>query len=361
MRALFLGHSRSDNLRFGNWATPALKFPGAAFGTCVTMRRLPSTDFLVASASLKWFCGCACYPHGQGHVGTACACASFAYTAAVLMRENQYCIPANARKWWRRASCAGTGRRCNELESLGIATLTMDRALKILLVEDVETDAELQVRELKRAGLNFDAHRVQSESAFLAEISEFEPDIIMSDFSIPGFGGLRALELACNRVPETPFVFVSGTIGEETAVESLKRGATDYVLKTNLVRLGPVVRRAMASSMLGWDWWTAKVEWSDRWCISVPAAAQSSAPRYRSTRASPAAAGRWRWLRARAGPAFAMTSWPIVDSAPCTSACACRNFAPRLHCRCCLKANPSADSACMPARRVILTTSACIC
>ncbi len=143
---------------------------------------------------------------------------------------------------------AGSGRRRNELESWGIATLTMDRALKILLVEDVETDAELQVRELKRAGLNFDAHRVQSESAFLAEITEFEPDIIMSDFSIPGFGGMRALELACNRAPETPFVFVSGTIGEETAVESLRRGATDYVLKTNLARLGPVVRRAIAES-----------------------------------------------------------------------------------------------------------------
>ena len=124
----------------------------------------------------------------------------------------------------------------------------MDRALKILLVEDVETDAELQVRELRRAGLNFDAHRVQSESAFLAGLSEFAPDIIMSDFSIPGFGGMRALELACNRAPETPFVFVSGTIGEETAVESLRRGATDYVLKTNSARLGPVVRRAIAEA-----------------------------------------------------------------------------------------------------------------
>lgn len=124
----------------------------------------------------------------------------------------------------------------------------MDHALKILLVEDVETDAELQMRELRRAGLNFDVHRVQSESAFLAGLSEFEPDLIMSDFSIPGFGGMRALELACNRAPDTPFVFVSGTIGEETAVESLRRGATDYVVKTNLTRLGPVVRRAIAEA-----------------------------------------------------------------------------------------------------------------
>ena len=124
----------------------------------------------------------------------------------------------------------------------------MERALKILLVEDVETDAELQMHELRRAGLTFDAHRVQSESAFLSGLSEFAPDLIMSDFSIPGFGGMRALELACNRAPNTPFVFVSGTIGEETAVESLRRGATDYVLKTNLTRLGPVVRRAIAEA-----------------------------------------------------------------------------------------------------------------
>ncbi len=124
----------------------------------------------------------------------------------------------------------------------------MDRALKILLVEDVETDAELQMHELRRGGLNFDARRVHTEAAFLAELSEFAPDIIMSDFSIPGFGGMRALELACDCAPEIPFVFVSGTIGEETAVESLRRGATDYVLKANLARLGPVVRRAIAEA-----------------------------------------------------------------------------------------------------------------
>lgn len=124
----------------------------------------------------------------------------------------------------------------------------MDRALKILLVEDVETDAELQLRELRRAGLSIDSRRVQSEAAFLEGLDEFAPDIIMSDFSIPGFGGMRALVLACERAPETPFVFVSGTIGEETAVESLKSGATDYVLKGNLARLGPVVRRAIAEA-----------------------------------------------------------------------------------------------------------------
>src|SRR5258708_13953939 len=146
------------------------------------------------------------------------------------------------------AFCAGALRRCGKLEWWGIATITMDRWVRILLVEDVEADAELKLRELRRTGLNFDAHRVQSESAFLARLSEFVPDIIMSDFSIPGFGGMQALEIARDRASETPFIFVSGTIGEETAVESLRRGATDYVLKTNLARLGPVVRRAIAEA-----------------------------------------------------------------------------------------------------------------
>ena len=124
----------------------------------------------------------------------------------------------------------------------------MDGELKILLVEDVKTDVELQVRELRRAGLNIVAQVVQSESAFLAGLSDFAPDLIMSDFSIPGFGGMRALEIASERAAEVPFIFVSGTIGEETAVESLRRGATDYVLKTNLARLAPVVRRAIAET-----------------------------------------------------------------------------------------------------------------
>ena len=121
----------------------------------------------------------------------------------------------------------------------------MDRALKILLVEDSEIDAELQFRELKRAGLSFEARQVQTESDFVEQLAGYRPDIIVSDYSIPGFGGLRALEIARERVPDIPVVFVSGALGEDKAVELLKRGAIDYVLKTNLSRLTSALTRAI--------------------------------------------------------------------------------------------------------------------
>ncbi len=124
----------------------------------------------------------------------------------------------------------------------------MDRALRILLVEDAETDAELQFRELRRSGIAFDARRVQTESDFLVQLAEYAPDIIVSDYSVPGFGGLRALEIARERVPDLPFVFVSGAMGEDKAVELLQRGATDYVLKTNLARLSPALTRAIGDA-----------------------------------------------------------------------------------------------------------------
>ncbi len=121
----------------------------------------------------------------------------------------------------------------------------MDRALRILLVEDAEMDAQVQFRELKRSGLSFEARRVQTESDYLIQLAQYAPDIIVSDYSIPGFGGMRALEIARERVPDLPFVFVSGAMGEDKAVELLKCGATDYVLKTNLTRLASALTRAI--------------------------------------------------------------------------------------------------------------------
>ena len=121
----------------------------------------------------------------------------------------------------------------------------MDRTLKLLLVEDSEQDAELQFRELKRFGLGFEARRVQTENDFYLQLAAYGPDIIVSDYSLPGFGGMRALEIARERAPDLPFVFVSGAMGEDRAVDMLKRGATDYVLKTNLARLAPALTRAI--------------------------------------------------------------------------------------------------------------------
>lgn len=117
--------------------------------------------------------------------------------------------------------------------------------LKLVLVEDVPTDAELALRELSRAGLVCKSRRVQTAAAFSHALEEFAPDLILADFSMPGFDGMSALAMARELSSDTPFIFVSGTIGEERAIEALKRGATDYVLKTNLARLGPVVLRAI--------------------------------------------------------------------------------------------------------------------
>jgi diguanylate cyclase (GGDEF)-like protein/PAS domain S-box-containing protein len=117
--------------------------------------------------------------------------------------------------------------------------------VRVLMVEDVATDAELEVRELKRAGMRVEHRLVDREEQFLAELENFAPDVIISDFSMPHFDGMTALALARENAPNIPFIFVSGTIGEEYAIRALKNGATDYVLKTNLVRLPAAVERAL--------------------------------------------------------------------------------------------------------------------
>jgi diguanylate cyclase (GGDEF)-like protein/PAS domain S-box-containing protein len=120
--------------------------------------------------------------------------------------------------------------------------------IRVLLTEDVASDAELEVRELKRAGLRLQHRIVDTEDTFTRALRDFSPDIILSDFSMPGFDGMAALALARELAPDTPFIFVSGTIGEEYAIRALKSGATDYVLKSNLVRLPAAVERAMAEA-----------------------------------------------------------------------------------------------------------------
>jgi diguanylate cyclase (GGDEF)-like protein/PAS domain S-box-containing protein len=120
--------------------------------------------------------------------------------------------------------------------------------IRVLLVEDVPTEAELEVRELRRAGLSIRHDMVDTEERFVQALQSFAPDVILSDFSMPHFDGMRALAIARERAPDIPFIFVSGTIGEEYAIRALKSGATDYVLKTNLMRLPPAVERALADA-----------------------------------------------------------------------------------------------------------------
>lgn len=119
--------------------------------------------------------------------------------------------------------------------------------LNVLIVEDSADDAELLLAELHEAGFAPAWKRVETEAAYHASLSD-RIDLIFSDFSLPQFSTVRALEMLQKSNFEIPFVVVSGTMGEERAVEILKAGATDYVLKNHLARLGPVVRRALRES-----------------------------------------------------------------------------------------------------------------
>jgi PAS domain S-box-containing protein len=118
--------------------------------------------------------------------------------------------------------------------------------LRILILEDVPMDAELVEYELERARIPFIARRVDTREAFLSELEAFLPDVILSDYTLPRFDGMAALSLARERAPTTPFLIVTGSVNEETAVGCMKAGATDYLLKSNLARIGPAIEGALA-------------------------------------------------------------------------------------------------------------------
>jgi PAS domain S-box-containing protein len=120
--------------------------------------------------------------------------------------------------------------------------------LSILLLEDSPLDAELIDAHLAEQGLNYTMERVDNGPAFRAALEARPPDLILADYALPGFDGLAALDLVRQMYPDVPFLVVSGTLGEEVAIETFKRGATDYVLKHRLERLGPAVKRALAEA-----------------------------------------------------------------------------------------------------------------
>ncbi len=122
----------------------------------------------------------------------------------------------------------------------------MDTA--VLHLEDSDLDADLIRARLERSGLPLALERVSNRAGFVERISTRRYDLILSDYRVPSFDGLEALDLAKERQPGVPFIFVSGALGEEVAVETLRRGATDYVLKERLVRLVPAVERALAEA-----------------------------------------------------------------------------------------------------------------
>jgi PAS domain S-box-containing protein len=123
--------------------------------------------------------------------------------------------------------------------------LIVEKEMRVLMIEDSNSDRELIERELHRARLRFTSRQAKSGEEVRREIEEFKPDLVISDFTMPGFDGMSALRMIRERSPHTPFIFVSGTIGEERAAEALKQGATDYVLKSHMSRLVGVVRRAI--------------------------------------------------------------------------------------------------------------------
>src|ERR1700731_1906596 len=117
--------------------------------------------------------------------------------------------------------------------------------LRILSIEDDPKDTELIQDLLETEGLACEVTRIDTEAALLASLEQGGIDLILADYSLPSFDGISALKFAMKACPDVPFIFVSGTLGEEVAIEALKIGATDYVLKTSLSRLVPSVLRAL--------------------------------------------------------------------------------------------------------------------
>jgi two-component system cell cycle sensor histidine kinase/response regulator CckA len=122
----------------------------------------------------------------------------------------------------------------------------MNRDTHILMVEDLATDAHLIERELRQASIDFVSKRVETKEAFLKALTEFQPDIVLSDYSLPQFSGLDALRLLKQSPVPTPFILITGSLTEEVAVECMKEGAHDYILKTSLKRLPSAVLNALA-------------------------------------------------------------------------------------------------------------------
>ena len=125
----------------------------------------------------------------------------------------------------------------------------MTEKLKILHLEDNANDAELIHARIMDEGIDAEFTLVESRDGFVRALEREQFDLVISDYTIPSFGGKEALEMARKLQPEAEFIFVSGTIGEDRAVESLLMGATDYVLKDRLSRLVPAVKRALQEAM----------------------------------------------------------------------------------------------------------------
>src|SRR4030042_4006840 len=130
-------------------------------------------------------------------------------------------------------------------KSVNYRRFVMKSSINTLHLEDDLNDAKLIKSTLITEGLECNIVHVSARADYIQALEKDKFDIILADYKLPDFDGLSALTLAHEKYPDIPFILISGTIGEEVAIESLKAGATDYVLKQRLSRLGPVVRRAL--------------------------------------------------------------------------------------------------------------------
>ena len=155
-------------------------------------------------------------------------------------------IPAHGRADASADAFLPGSRTPDETEPAAVASPL--RPLRVLHVEDSEDDAALVLRELRHGGFDPTYERVDTQVAFKAALQRGDWDVILSDYSLPGYDGLTALADAHEAGKDIPFVVVSGTIGEDTAVEAMRAGASDYVLKDKLGRLAPAVVRELRES-----------------------------------------------------------------------------------------------------------------
>ena len=122
----------------------------------------------------------------------------------------------------------------------------MEKVLRVLMLEDTPADAELLEHMLRKAALAFIARRVDTESAFKRALEDFRPDIVLADYRLPAYDGLAAIEYAHQCYPDLPVIMVTGALGEEKAIELLRAGARDYILKDRLTRLPAAILRVLA-------------------------------------------------------------------------------------------------------------------
>ncbi|MCX5997869.1 MAG: response regulator, partial [Chloroflexi bacterium] len=121
----------------------------------------------------------------------------------------------------------------------------MSETIKILMLEDAPADAEICEREVRKALGSCRFQVVETRQQYMSALSEFRPDVILSDYSMPGFDGMSALKLALEYSPEIPFIIVTGSVSEDVAAGCMKAGAWDYIIKEHIKRLGPAVVNAM--------------------------------------------------------------------------------------------------------------------